>query len=531
MRDGKSDERTQVSIIDISRAYFNAKKNADDDPTYVDLPHEDEGKAAGMCGLLKVHMYGTRAAADGWHGEYSSFMKSLGFTMGDASACVFRHKARSLTSSVHGDDFTTTGPKRQLDWLKAEMSKKYELTENYRIGPAEGDAKEARVLNRIVRWTDQGLEYEADPRQVEKIIASLGLERAKPVGTPGVKQTTEMVNNDQALKEDKHTRFRAVAARGNYVGPDRPEVQYATKEVCRWMSAPTEGGVAALKRLGRYLEGHKRLVFEYPWQEAKGFEIYSDTDWAGCVKTRKSTSGGCMMMGSHLIKSWSSTQGLVSLSSGEAEFYGVTKAAGIALGMRSLMKDLGFEMPVRVWTDSSATVGICGRQGLGKLRHIDTRSLWVQQLLRSGKLELRKVRGDVNPADLFTKHLSSEERITSLLGLLGCKFRSGRSDEAPQMRREVGTKEEILACDMIRPIEDEGFERDGYVYPTVEWEGERLPEAFPHDPRVLPHQVKGGLERLFPRVVACEERAELPEPSDWLETRALEELRAAGVPA
>ena len=176
-----------------------------------------------------------------------------------------------------------------------------------------------------------------------------------------------------------------------------------------------------------------------------------------------------MMMGSHLIKSWSSTQGLVSLSSGEAEFYGVTKAAGIALGMRSLMKDLGFEMPVRVWTDSSATVGICGRQGLGKLRHIDTRSLWVQQLLRSGKLELRKVRGDVNPADLFTKHLSSEERITSLLGLLGCKFRSGRSDEAPQMRREVGTKEEILACDMIRPIEDGGFERDGYVY--LWWNG------------------------------------------------------------
>ncbi len=98
------------------------------------------------------------------------------------------------------------------------------------------------------------------------------------------------------------------------------------------------------------------------------------------------------MIGSHLIRSWSSTQGLVSLSSGEAGFYGVTKASGIALGYKSLLKDLGVKAKVRVWTDSSATMGICGRLGLGKLRHIDTRSLWLQQKLREGALELRKVR-------------------------------------------------------------------------------------------------------------------------------------------
>ena len=118
----------------------------------------------------------------------------------------------------------------------------------------------------------------------------------------------------------------------------------------------------AVRRLGRYLAGHKRVVYEYPWQEAESIEVYSDTDWAGCVKTRKSTSGGCLLLGRHLIKSWSSTQGLVSLSSGEAEFYGVTKAAGIALGYKSLLRDLGVKARLRVWTDSSATVGICGRQ-------------------------------------------------------------------------------------------------------------------------------------------------------------------------
>ena len=65
VRDGDSAMRTQVPVIDTSRAYFNAKKDCDKDPTYVELPEEDPGKRKGMCGLLQVHMYGTRAAADG----------------------------------------------------------------------------------------------------------------------------------------------------------------------------------------------------------------------------------------------------------------------------------------------------------------------------------------------------------------------------------------------------------------------------------------------------------------------------------
>ncbi len=78
------------------------------------------------------------------------------------------------------------------------------------------------------------------------------------------------------------------------------------------------------------------------------------------------------MLGRHLVKSWSSTQTSISLPSGEAEFYGVVKAAGVGLGLQSLLKDLHLDVSVRVWTDSTATMGICGRQGLCKLRHVDT---------------------------------------------------------------------------------------------------------------------------------------------------------------
>ena len=82
------------------------------------------------------------------------------------------------------------------------------------------------------------------------------------------------------------------------------------------MSAPTDQSWKALKRLGRYLCGAPRLVYTYRKQRIDSIDVCVDTDLAGCVKTRKSTSGGAVMLGKHAIKHWSSTQPSVSLSSG-----------------------------------------------------------------------------------------------------------------------------------------------------------------------------------------------------------------------
>ena len=74
------------------------------------------------------------------------------------------------------------------------------------------------------------------------------------------------------------------------------------------------------------------------------------------------------------------------MSSGEAEFYGAINGASTVLGMRALYRDIGYDLPLRLWTDSSAAVGICSRQGLGKLRHLGCTSLWIQQRIRHGEL-------------------------------------------------------------------------------------------------------------------------------------------------
>ena len=340
------------------------------------FPPEHPDQAKGQCGLLLKHMYGTRAAADGWQQEYSSFMKKIGFSQGEASPCIFVHKLKGIACSVHGDDFTSTGAKVELDWLEVQLESKYELRKGGRLGPGAQDAKELTVLNRVLRYTEEGFEYEADPRQAEKLLEGLKLDSGcNKAATPGLKPLVEQLEKDLPLPTGGHTEFRGLAARSNYLSADRIDLQFSAKEICRFMSAPTDTSMIAIKRMGRYLLGHKRLVYTYPWQTADGIEVYSDTDWSGCPRTRRSTSGGCVMIGRHVIRTWSSTQPSVTLSSGEAEFYGLVKAAGAGLGHQSIMRDFGLTVPVRVWTDSSAALGISTRSGLSKLRHLETHTL------------------------------------------------------------------------------------------------------------------------------------------------------------
>ena len=508
VRDPESEQRMQISAIDISRAYFNASTDGSD-PTYVMLPPEHEDHAKGKCGMLLKHMYGTRAAADGWQQEYSGFLKSIGFTQGAASPCVFMHAGKGIAMSVHGDDFTSAGSKVALDWLEAQLRSKYELREGGRLGPGASDAKELTILNRVIRWTSSGIEYEADPRQAERLLEGLQLDSGcKATATPGIRSLPEQLNEDELLPEDSVTGFRALAARSNYLAADRIDLQFAAKEICRFMSAPTETSAAAMKRLGRYLLGHQRLVYRFPWQQASSIDVYGDTDWAGCPRTRKSTSGGCIMVGSHCIRTWSSTQPSVTLSSGEAEFYGLVKAAGAGLGQQSLMQDLGIELPVHVWTDSSAALGIATRSGLGKLRHLETHTLWVQEKVRTKAIIVRKVRGDVNPADLFTKHLPSKDKIHQLTKLFGCEYRSGRAESAPLLRPKVV-----------------GGRQDGHPSNDAAAPVHALAEPEVHDVCRLPHMhTVEEIERHFPKIDAAPERQ---SSADWHPGREEENGRAS----
>ena len=138
------------------------------------------------------------------------------------------------------------------------------------------------------------------------------------------------------------------------------------------------------------------------------------------------------MHGLHCLKTWSSTQGIIALSSAEAEYYGIVKAASQGLGLKSLCLDFCRNVSLEILTDASAARSIANRQGLGKVRHIDTHFLWVQQRVNRGDFIVSKVWGKENPADLLTKFLDAES-IVKCLNLFGFEYMTGRSVEAPTL--------------------------------------------------------------------------------------------------
>ena len=118
------------------------------------------------------------------------------------------------------------------------------------------------------------------------------------------------------------------------------------------------------------------------------------------------------MIGNHCIKTWSSTQSAYALSSAEAELYAMVEAVTRAKGLNTLARELGLgkiSEVVHVGTDSSAAKSFVCRRGMGRMRHLQIRDLWLQKEVAEGRVEVWKVSGEENPADLMTKILSGNE--------------------------------------------------------------------------------------------------------------------------
>jgi len=418
----------KIMVLDAKKAHPPAFAERE---IYIELP--PERRRPGYCGRLLRCLYGTRDAPALWERFLASQLEALGFIRGQANPCLFRHSTRDLIVVVHGDDFTFAGVDEDLEWVHRELEPRILLKKVGVLGADDGDLKELRILNRVLRWMPWGIAYEADPRHAELLAQALGSEKVSR-STPGVK--TSGVTEAQPLDPENARLFRAYAARANYLGMDRLDIAFAAKELCRRMSNPDEADLEALRRLIQYLVGAPRLVYRFPWQEDVGFSVYVDTDFAGCQVTRKSTSGGVLYRGSHVLKHWSSTQKAITLSSGEAELGGVVKGVTEGLGAQALAEDMGLSLKLSVHADSSAAIGICRRNGIGKVRHLAVAQLWVQAHLRAGAFALHKVWGEENTGDILTKHLARPV-LDRLMARTGLVWEAGRAETAPYTTAQI----------------------------------------------------------------------------------------------
>ena len=237
----------------------------------------------------------------------------------------------------------------------------------------------------------------AEANDTSKLLPPRKQARAKEVDSV---DEAELVGPDAKL-------FRSVAAILNYMSIDRPDVQYAVKETARLMARPRVCDWRPLRKIARYLIHRPRVALIFNWQRRQSqIDGYTDSDWAGCTTTCKSTSGGVLMIGRHLLKTYSRQQKTIALSSAEAELYGMTACSSELLGMQACAADLGIKVNVSVYADASAALGIVQRRGIGRVRHVKTQSLWLQEAHAQRRIAFEKVDGSRNPADLLTKHMT-----------------------------------------------------------------------------------------------------------------------------
>ena len=211
------------------------------------------------------------------------------------------------------------------------------------------------------------------------------------------------------------------------------------------MSKPTDASWSRLIRVGKYLKRNPRLLLRFEHQDpVNELDVFSDANWAGCKTTRKSTSGGVIRRGGHLIKNWSRNQNVIALSTAESEFHATVKAAVEGLGIVAMSEAFGDQFKVRLHVDASAALGIVQRKGVGKIRHLHTGSLCIQEQQLRNTVTFHKVKGTLNPADLFTKYLS-REGTEGYLKMLSASLAEGRSEKAADLHSLIRKKKKLQA--------------------------------------------------------------------------------------
>ena len=431
-----------LMTVGVSRAYVYAKCRSE---MHVELwpeAHEEDGDEK-CCWRLEKAMYGTRSAAQDWQHEIKRRMLSIGHLQGKSNPCLFYNPSSEVACLVHGDDFLAVGEESALKQFNEQLAKEWKK-KNTHIGEAEHLGKHMRVMNRIVRiHPRRGITTELDPRHAEILIRDLDVKSCRAVTTPMTKDNAK--ESVESITEEIYEKARNKKAWRHDSGPRGTVHSWQEQTVSQWiaetllpasnkelacrMSSPSRQDWERLQRLVRFLRHRPRCALWNAYQGTPSeVSCFTDSDWAGCKRTRRSTSGGCMMWESHPFKMWSRMQALVSLSSAEAELNAAIKACSETLGFLSLLKDYQIHVKGKVMSDASAALGIIKRQGLGRTRHIHTSYLWVQQVNDQG-INLSKVPGTENCANMFTKPVTRES-AEHLSELIGMEFPEGHDEIA-----------------------------------------------------------------------------------------------------
>ena len=329
------------------------------------------------------------------------------------------------------DDVHAAGPAGILEELVAHLRAEGLKIKTWAVHSAGGDDTYTH-LRRVRRLTAEGRYIMPNPDNIAKAAWLCGFDQStKGASAPLAAQDRGEEDEDaEALDPQAAALYKRLVGVLLHVALDRPDVAYAVRLCCRRLRSPTLTSMTRVRRVIKYLHGTRDMELFFPFRGAvRELSLYADSDWAGNKETRKSSSCGIIRAGACTLASVVRGQGLVAQSSAEAEFYAAVMVTTEGLHLQQLLGWCGVPLRLRLYTDSAAGRSALLRRGVGRMRHMQVKLLWVQDLTSSGRLLVDKIRGTLNPADIGTKPLAGPalRNVRGLLGLVG----GGTSEKDP----------------------------------------------------------------------------------------------------
>ncbi|KAL6288505.1 hypothetical protein ACE6H2_006015 [Prunus campanulata] len=253
-----------------------------------------------------------------------------------------------------------------------------------------------------------------------EVLEKFQMLNSNPVGTPA--EVGSKLSQDPNGERVDSTYFKQIVGSLMYLTSTRPDIMHSVSVISRYMENPTEMHLRAAKRIFRYLKGTTDFGIFYKKVKKSSFLGFTDSDYAGDIDDRKSTSGNVFLMSSGAI-SWSSKkQQIVTLSTTEAEFVAAASCSCQAIWLRRMLEVLGNQQQdsTTIYCDNVSAIRLSRNPVMhGRSKHIDVRYHFLRDLCKDGVIELQFCKSEDQVADLMTKPLKQPvfEKLRSVLGV------------------------------------------------------------------------------------------------------------------
>lgn len=402
--------------LDVKSAFLHGVLNED---VYIQQPkgYEVEGEEEKVYKLHKA-LYGLRQAPRAWFSRIEEYFIKEGFLKSPNEETLFlkaNDQGNILMVSVYVDDLIYTGDcELMMKEFKLSMQQEFDMTD---LG------KMKYFLGIEVSQTADGF-HVSQAKYALEVLRRFDMEECNPVRTPMVPGSKLSI--DEGGEPADETLYKQIVGSLMYITNTRPDVQYAVSMLSRYMSKPTLMHLQAAKRVLRYLKGTMDFGLWYKKGGTGEVLVYTDSDFAGDIDSRKSTSGYVFLLDNAAVAWTSKKQPIVTLSTTEAEYVAASTCACQAIWFERVLEELGYDTTegITIHCDNTSTIKLSKNPVFhGRCKHIGVRFHFLRDLVKEGRVSLKHCGTQEQVADIFTKPLGREvfETLRSKLGVYSAK--------------------------------------------------------------------------------------------------------------